>query len=156
MDEVVHEFMVQWACDFIKNKDSFARKIESIQKNKDGFDIYIKFKDKEQFAFVIDLSSFDLVSSKITKSGNFCIFTVNSAENFGFLVQSWKKICQYSNLTLIFANPFSSLDKKWVVSPYTHNRICDEGSLQLGLKSMFEMVETIDEKQLLIKISSNK
>jgi len=35
-----------------------------------------------------------------------------------------------------------------VIFPYTHHRVCDESSLGLGLKSMFEMVEQINEEEL--------
>ena len=68
-------------------------------------------------------------------------------------MKSWKRLIDFKFLNIIFVNPFSGFDKKWIVFPYTHHRVCDESSLELGLKSMFDMVEPIEEKELIAKIS---
>jgi len=157
MNQKVHEFLVEWAMNFIKNKDVFAKKILSIGKSNNGFDIDIKYKDKEQFALVLeDFGDFDSISGKLNQDKSLSIFTLNSKENLDFLTKNWKKFLDYRHLTIIFTNPFSNLDKKWIISPYVHSRICDEGSLSLGLKSMFEMVEEIDENKCISRIGSNK
>ena len=36
-----------------------------------------------------------------------------------------------------------------VICPYTHSKICDDGSLKLGLGSMFEMVEPVCLKEMM-------
>ena len=151
--ETAHSFLVEWTASFVKNKDVIARKIETIEKNKDGFDLYVKFKDKEQF-FIISpsISNLDLIISKLKNDSHYCIVTLNSGENLDSLIKNWRRLIEFKLLCVIFVNPFSQLDKKWIIYPYTHHKICDESSLKTGLKSMFEMVEPIEEKELVAKI----
>ena len=44
-------------------------------------------------------------------------------------------------LSVMFVNPESKIDKKWIIYPATHNSICDASSLKTGLESMFAMVD---------------
>ena len=44
--------LVDWTFNYLKNKDLYLKKIEVIEKNKKEYDIYVKFKDREQF-FVV-------------------------------------------------------------------------------------------------------
>ena len=152
--ENIHPYLVEWTVNFVKNKDVIAKKIDNIEKNKDGFDLYVKFKDKEQFFIVSpSLGNLDLIIQKINNNSHFCIVTLNSFENIEILIKGWKKLIDFKFLSIIFVNPFSQLDKKWTIYPHTHNKICDESSLKTGLKSMFEMVEPIEEPQLVAKIN---
>ena len=148
-----HSFMAEWTENFLKNKDILTKKIVSIDRNKDGFDLFIKYKDREQYVFVImELKNIDSIINKINNNVHFTIVTLNSKENFEILLKSWKKLIDFKFLNIMLANPFSGLDKKWIVFPHTHHKICDESSLELGLKSMFETVEQIEEGQLIAKI----
>ena len=152
--ESAHSYLVEWTANFVKNKDVIARKIENIEKNKDGFDLYVKFKDKEQF-FIIspNINNLDLVIPKLKSDSHFCIVTLNSGENLDSLIKNWRRLIEFKFLSVVFVNPFSQLDKKWIIYPHTHHKICDESSLKTGLKSIFEMVEPIDEKELTAKLS---
>jgi len=152
--ESAKSFLIEWTINFVKNKDVISRKIENIEKNKNGFDLYVKFKDKEQF-FIISpsINDLDSIIPRLKNDSHFCIVALNSGENLQSLVKNWRKLVDFRFLSIIFVNPFSQLDKKWMIYPYTHNKICDESSLKTGLKSMFEMVEPIEEKELTAKIS---
>ena len=152
--ESAHSYLVEWTANFVKNKDVIARKIENIEKNKDGFDLYVKFKDKEQF-FIISpgIDNLDLIIPKLKSESHFCIVTLNSGENLDSLIKNWRRLIEFKFLSVVFVNPFSQLDKKWIIYPHTHHKICDESSLKTGLKSIFEMVEPIDEKELTAKLS---
>ena len=148
-----HSFMVEWTENFLKNKDILTKKIVSIDRNKDGFDLFIKYKDREQYvSVVVELKNLDSIINKINNTPYFTIVALNSKENFEILLKSWKRLVDFKFLSIIFVNPFSGLDKKWIIFPYTHHRICDESSLELGLKSMFDTVEQIGEDQLIAKI----
>ncbi len=154
MENNVHSFLVDWAINFIKNKDIVAKKIEKIENNKDGFDFFVKYKDKEQY-FIIAANIADIGSiiQKLNDYSYFTIVTLNSKENFDSMLKNWSKLANFKFLSIIFVNPFSGLDKKWIIAPYTHSKISDESSLKNGLKSMFDMVEPIEEPQLSAKIS---
>jgi len=76
------------------------------------------------------------------------VVTFNTLENFDFLLNHWGKLKDVKNLTIYFINPFSKLDKKWVIKPHVHDRICEQNSLKKGLRSIFGMVEVITYKQM--------
>ena len=42
-----------------------------------------------------------------------------------------------------FANPFSKLEKKWVVFPSTHNKVSEENKIKEGLIALYENVDEI-------------
>jgi len=177
--------LVDWIVTYVKNRDSVAKKIESIEKDKDGFDVFVKFKGslkseisnsrrnskgisgvpekpkvflrtyessirkKEQYFIVMPfINNIDDVLTKIKEDMHFGMVTFNTKENFNVVIDNWKKLINFKHLSIYFVNPFSQLDKKWIIYPYTHSKICDEGSLKLGLKTMFEMVEPIDEEKV--------
>ncbi len=48
----INSFLTEWTIDYIKNKDVLVKKIVAIEKNKEGFDIVVKYKDKTSF-FII-------------------------------------------------------------------------------------------------------
>ena len=64
------------------------------------------------------------------------------------MLDNWDKLTKYTSLMLYFVNPFSKLDKKWVINPHVHSKICDDKALRNGLKSMFEMVTALSEADI--------
>lgn len=147
-------FLADWTVNFIKNRDIIAKKIQNIENGKNGFDLHVKYRDREQY-FVIapSISNIDSIIQKIDNNAHYTIVTLNSKDNFDSMLKFWHNLVSFKFLSIIFVNPFSQLDKKWIIFPYTHHKICDESSLENGLKSMFGMVEPIEEGQLLVKIT---
>lgn len=155
MENKSHSFLVEWTINFVKNKDIISRKIEKIENGKDGFDLYVKYKDREQYFIIApNIADIDAIILRLNNNSYFSIVTLNSRGNFNIILKNWHKLISFKFLNIIFANPFSETDKKWIVFPYTHQRICDENYLENGLKSMFGMVEPIEEGQLIAKITS--
>ncbi|MBW2980237.1 hypothetical protein KY360_02370 [Candidatus Woesearchaeota archaeon] len=144
------EFLIDWIKGYLKNRDVMAKNIESIGKSKEGFDVYVKFKDKEQFIIALpNIENIEGILSKLeNKEGYYTIVTFNSGKNFKGLISNWSKFAEFKFLNIFFVNPFSELDKRWIIYPHTHNKICDKDSLEKGLKSMFEMVEPISEEDI--------
>lgn len=154
MENKSHSFLADWTINFIKNKDIITKKIEQIENGKDGFDLYVKYKDREQYFIIAqNIIDINLIIQRINNEFYFSIVTLNSKENLETILKSWSKLINFKFLSIIFVNPFSEIDKKWIVFPHTHNKICDESSLKNGLKSMFAMVEPINEEQFIAKIS---
>ena len=150
----IYDFLVEWTINYVNNRDIISRKIEHIEKNKEGYDILVKFKDKEQFfivkPFIKDINE---ITEKLANEKNISLIMFNSLKNFGIISNNWKKFTELKNFSIYFVNPFSQLDKKWIIYPYTHERISDSNSLEKGLKSMFEMVEPITEEQLKTRLT---
>ena len=134
-------FLQDLAETYTKNRDLIVKKILSIEKNDKGF--LVKYKDKEVNFFIIPLlKGLDFLNA--LKSEDYITTVVlNTTENLDFLIKNWNSLCNYKNLSLCFVNPFSTTEKKWIIHPYIHSRICDESSLKQGLRSMFETVELV-------------
>lgn len=149
MESKAHQHLVEWTVDYLKNKDVMLRKIELIEKNKYGFDIYVKSNDKEQFFIVKPvIDNANDIFSKLDSERHFGLVVLNTAGNLDVLVKRWDDFAKIKGLAVYFVNPFSQLDKRWIVYPYTHNSICERGSLERGLKAMSEMVEPLTEGQI--------
>ena len=149
MEDNTRAHLKDWIITYLKNRDLMFRKIESVEQNKGGFDFCIKFKDKEQF-FIVQPVMDDISSllSKFNSEHHFGIAAFNTHENFDFLVRNWGKFAEIKNLSIYFINPFSNLDKKWIIHPYTHNNICEKSALAKGLRAMFDTVEPLTGQQI--------
>ena len=145
--DVIIKFIKEWTIGYVKHRDILTKNIIDIKEEPDR--VIVKFKEKEQ-VFLIRPTINDSVIKEVNK--NISIVMLNSKENLDFLMNKWNKLIKFEKLTLFFINPFSEPDKKWFISPYVHDRICDNDSLKLGLKTMFETVESITEKDIMKKI----
>ena len=153
MDNKSRSFLIDWIISFVKNKDIISKKIEKIENGKNNFDLYVKYRDKEQYFIIAPIiKDIDSIIQKLSNNAYFSIVALNSKENLDIVLKNWNKLINFKFLSIIFVNPFSEIDKKWIIFPQTHNKISDESSLEAGLKSMFEMVEPIGEQQLAAKI----
>ncbi len=141
-----NSYLIDWTINYLKNKDVFLKQIELIEKNKDGFDVYVKFKGKEQFFIVKPIiEGIEGILPRFNENGYFGLVVFNTENNFNLLIKNWDKFVKFKNLCIYFVNPLSQLDKKWVIVPYTHNNICEKNTLEKGLRAMFEMVEPLTE-----------
>ena len=145
MDEAV-SFLKEWFIRFLQNRDLVRKNIVSID-SKEGFDFKVNYKDKAvNFLIVPILESNSL--EKINNNENFGLVTMNNAKNLKFIYTNWKKFAEMRFLSLYFINPFSSIDKAWILCPNVHDKICDKSSLEIGLKAMAEMVEYIGYEKI--------
>ena len=147
--DVIVKFIREWTVGYVKHRDILTKNIIDIKEEPDR--VIVKFKDKEQ-VFLIRPTVDDSLVEEIKKDENISIVVLNSKENLNFLIKNWSKLIKFEKITIFFINPFSELDTKWFISPYVHNRICDKDSLKLGLKTMFETVESTTEKDIIKKI----
>ncbi len=149
MEDKAHEFLKEWIISFIKNRDLIHKRVESIKEEDQGFDICIKFKDKEQF-FVVEpvIEDIKKTLSRFDTQRHFGLVVLNTSNNFNTLLSNWKDFVNIKNLCIYFINPFSNLDKKWIIYPHTHNNICEDGALEKGLRAMYAMVEPLPETKI--------
>ncbi len=142
-------FLKEWIIGFIKSRDIIFKKLVSIEENKENFDVFVTYKDKEQYIITEPkIGNIDEIMKKITKDKHYALVTFNTKNNFKSIHENWEKLAKFKHFCIYFVNPFSKLDKKWIIFPHTHNSICDESALKTGLKSMFDMVDVLDEKEI--------
>jgi len=140
MADAVVLHLKEWLVRFFKNKDLVFRKMDSLEENDDSFQI--KYKDGR-------IQRYDIhpVLTKEVKVGDDSIVCLNSKENFSFFKENWQSFIQHKNLSVYFLNPFSRMDKKWVIFPYMHNRIT-EGDTKHGLDVLFSNVNEISYEEI--------
>src|SRR3989344_9165250 len=130
MDNVL-EFLRDWTREFIKSKNVMTKSILSMDNS--GTELVVKHKDREQRVMIIPfMNSYYEVLKEL--AGNEAMYltvvTFNSDKSFKALLESWKELVKFKNLNIYFANPFSMTDKKWIIYPHVHAKICDEDSLE--------------------------
>lgn len=142
-------YLKEWAVEFIRNKDLMAKKILSIDREVGIFDFVVKYGDKEQGFLVRPiLGNLNSDLASLQEDGCYGLVAYNTKGNFEELLKSWEVLVKFKKLCIIFANPLSKTDKKWVIYPHTHDRVCDSDSWKAGLKTLFESVECMEQKQI--------
>jgi hypothetical protein len=141
----------KWAIDFLRSKDAFFRKIAKIDDH--SIDFTVTYKDgKEQRHFILPtLDAAIQALSTITPHRPIAIITLSNRANRQKLAELWKSLTPYKLLTIYFVNPFSSQEKKWVLMPHVHDKVCDGASLAAGFNSLSELVEDISEEEAAAK-----
>ena len=146
MKEEPYSFISNWSVNFMKHKDLASKKIKSIVKEGKGKIIFECADNKKVYLVCPFLNEKEEIAKELNKNDSITIVTLNDLENLNFLIKNWDSLRRIENLSLIFINPYSKLDTKWFIKPYLHHKICDECSLEAGLKSLFESVEPIDRQ----------
>ena len=121
-----------WVINYVKNRDLIERNL--IGHEIKGELIKFKFKKHEQdyiIKEVLDESVFDIKSTGETTT----IVCLNTEHNVDFVVKNWDKLKKDPKLKVMFVN--FSANRKWILSPYTHDKIADPESLETGIQSMY-------------------
>jgi len=149
--ENLSKTLAEWMLQFLKSRDAFFRKIAQMTPTESG--LLVKYKDgKEQHVLIIpDFSKALLAINGMKEDQHIALVALSNRKNKEALAAQWKALVAYKFLTVYFVNPFSSGEKKWVLMPHVHHKVCDEGSLMQGFASLSEMVEDISEEQVAAK-----
>ena len=73
------------------------------------------------------------------------LVVLNNKENLKKVIEDWSKLTKDPKFRIFFVNP--CVNKRWIIYPYTHNRITEKSALKPGLNALFESVESINEKE---------
>ncbi len=152
MSDRIKEALVEWAVGYFRNKDIVSRKMTGMSENKDNVDLLILYIDGacgvavEPFLDDVDAVLKRLEKFKDSKSS---LIVYNTSENLSKVISSWDKLAKFSaGFSIIFVNPYSSLDTKWAIFPMVHDRIIEKKDLSRGLKSLFSNVEETNKEKL--------
>jgi len=131
--------IIEWGENYLRNKDIVLNRIKDMKVEKGRIVITNKDESHETAISLPELSKMEASSVKEPT----IFITLNKKENLKFLGDNWKAIAAVKEISIIFINPDSQLETKWIIRPYVHNKICDDSSLKTGLKAMFETVGEI-------------
>lgn len=139
---VIRKFLLKWMNDYLLNRDLLFRKIQEIA-TRDDTHSEVKYKDGRIATLyaIPDLDKEKDMVFSMAKENEIILSTLNTKENLQTLIKNWPTFSLFKKLSVYFINPFSKTEKKWIIHPYTHDRICDRAALKLGLESMFLAVE---------------
>lgn len=144
----LESYLRDWVINYLKNKDTLLRTIKSIELDKDGFDFVVNFIGKLRFFLIKPtITNPEEILAILKEKECLSLIILNDKRNLDIIYDNWNKLAEHKLFNIYFINPFSTIDKKWIIYPYTHQQICDPTSLKQGLKSMFDMVEQIDQEQ---------
>jgi hypothetical protein len=135
------ESLKEWYINYKKHKDLFYGKIVEFQ-DLNGV-ILIKNNDGSiEKSIVMDtVTSFISLLGTMPATEKITIVALNKHANISVLLGEWKKLTAYSSLTIMFANPASLLDKKWMIKPAVHDGIMDSAALKEGIMSIASGVD---------------
>lgn len=134
--------LTEWTERYVKNKDLLLRSVQSITKHEAGWTLSaIKTDGVQHFLVIPHLENVDALLSKMQPDLNACLVVLNTRKNLDVVVQHWGELIKYPKLAVIFANPESTTDKRWIIFPHTHEKITERKTLKLGLESLFLTVE---------------
>lgn len=142
------ECLKEWALTYIKHRDMAARKIAKIKNSDSGF--VVVNNDGTSLSCIVkpSLKSLDSVAAAAEQKKPIIVFALSNEENTLAVYKAWEPLSKNNGLIIVFANPFSATEDKWVLKPFLHNKVCDRNSLLQGLKAMSELVEPVDEESL--------
>lgn len=144
-DEATIEYILVWLERYFQNRKIMDRTIGEIEKGKDEIIVLKKDGSKKIYSVIPVLSNVPTLDPFISSERS--IVTLNTKENFSFVVSEWKRFQDVRHFSIMFVNPFSRLDKKWVVFPSTHHMISEGKGIRKGLQSLYENVEPISIKE---------
>lgn len=141
------ESLKKWIIQFLRHRDMFFKKIIEVKEKDD--EIIVKYKDKDQLVLIEPDISMVSKSRTVPKGGYLYIVTFNTEENLKSLISGWDYFTSLDKLSIYFVNPFVvDGERKWIVSPFTHDKVTEKKSLRTGLKSLFEGVLPVKKKQI--------
>lgn len=135
------KLLKEWAVNYIKNKDILTKFIEEIDESPKEWDIAVKTKTGEKYYLVVpDIGDFNEIAKRI-EGKSVVVVALNTKKNLDVLIKNWENAAKHPGLCFIFVNPDSEIEKKWIVFPYTHEKVTEKKSLERGLKALFQTVD---------------
>ncbi len=141
------QYLADWFERYIKNRDLIFRKIEEVKNQ--GDKVIVKEKSGKETHYYSEPFPEDLAKTADSIKEKECgILLYNTKDNFDKILKAWETLAKKPGLTIIFINPFSKIEKRWIIRPYTHNRITEPSALEQGLNSMYIMVDPTTKPEI--------
>ncbi len=148
--KVIIGYLLEWLERYFENRKVMDRSISSITTDDTILTLEKKDGTKKVYHIIPSLKDADI--SQYVQAQH-TIVTVNTSENLSVVVSDWKGLSNVRHFSIMFVNPFSRMEKKWVVFPATHHMISEGKGIKKGLQTLFETVEpiTLEKFQMIIQ-----
>ena len=122
-------YLADWFVRYTKNRDLMFRKISEIKE--EGNKIVVEEKTGKKTVYYAEPFPEDF--AKLTegiKDEHKGLLVYNTQDNFESMIKDWKKLAAVQNLVIYFVNPFSKIEKKWIINPHIHSKISEAAALE--------------------------
>ncbi len=137
----VKEELAEWMEHYLRNRDLLLKQITAFEKNKDGWDIVVQKGAAMLYVLVLPELTGDASLLEKLRGKTVNLVVPNTLANVQSLITNWNAIAAVPGLTLLFVNPRSRNDMRWMIMPHVHDKITEKAALKTGLMSLFETVE---------------
>ena len=142
-----------WLIKFVEHKDVLKKEIQEKKEFERGV-LFVHKNRKHYYMILPFMKGIEEILEDKRKLkaeedvDGFTVVCFNSEHNLKLLIANWKRFIGFPELNFIFVNPFSKSEKKWIVNPNFHQRICDNESLETGIQSLFNTVDKVEAEQI--------
>lgn len=136
------KILKEWLVNYIKNRDILLKQIASIDEKNKEWDLVVKTKAGVERYYIImpEIGNFGEIEKRLCDEA-ITLVVFNTRKNLDAVIENWKKIVSLPNFSILFVNPESELEKKWLVFPHTHEKVTEKESFVRGLKALYQTVE---------------
>jgi len=122
----------EWMQIYLKSRDAIQKVITGFENLNGDFVVH---KNSTDILFLIrpEFTNVDEIADKAVG-----LVVLNTKKNLNFVISNWDTLSKLKGLCIYFVNPKSN--DKWMLFPYTHDRITEKSALKRGLESLFSMV----------------
>ena len=140
--------LTSWTEHYLKNKDVMLKSIASITSNENNWTFVVQKTDGTQQVVLVDplFENVAVFVTRLQQDTNTVLVVLNTHKNLDRLIEHWQALSQFPKLVVIFANPDSAGEHRWLIFPHTHDKIAARKALRKGLESMFAMVDEYKEE----------
>ncbi|MBI4151298.1 hypothetical protein HY492_04175 [Candidatus Woesearchaeota archaeon] len=131
-----HDSLAEWTEQYVRNKDLLTKSIVNIVREDGGWTFAVIKKDCTQHYLVMPHFAPEDFLKRMKPDINGVLVVLNTKHNLSHVIEHWQALTQFPKLAIIFANPDASGDKRWMVSPHTHDKITERKALRRGLESL--------------------
>jgi hypothetical protein len=144
----IQEELMDWVEHYIKNRDLIAKQVVNIMRHEEGWSLRVVKQQGQQWYLVEPhLENAESITSRMKEETDACLVVLNTKKNVDVIATHWKDLVKYPKLCIIFVNPNSETDKRWIIFPHSHHKIIEPKTLKKGLQSLYNTVEPYKEVQ---------
>jgi len=113
--------------------------------------LLLNLRDGKKHLYVIIpfLEDIDHALARLKDHEPCTLAVYNARQNLDLVIKNWEKLVKFKrHFSIYFINPFSKLDKRWIIFPTTHQFVTDKAGLKPGLETLFITVDPIMKEEV--------
>lgn len=128
-----HQLLKEWVINYLRSRDTIKKEIQDIVEQEGN--LVIRYLDMTKKALIMPR-----LDNSLEIENHTLIITLNTKNNFEWMLDKWNKFITYDDLYIYFINPKINAENRWIISPYIHSKVSERSALKQGLISLFNSV----------------